>query len=279
MDKRKVIAGVVGVILIGFISTKLYHQVKYADILSIYGNVDIRDVALSFKVPGRIGVLKFEEGDKVKESDVLAILEKETFQKDYLINQAQLEEAKAVLVNAEKNYERRRSLRNTGFVSDQLYDDALAQRNEAQAKVKTAEGRVSLSETTLRDTEILAPTDGIILSRVREPGSIVASGQTVYTMAVSKPVWVRTYVSEPDLGHVHNGKEALVYTDTNPDKPYKGKIGFISPQAEFTPKNVETTELRTDLVYRLRVIIDEPDEQIRQGMPVTVTIKRGENGK
>lgn len=275
MDKKKIVIGVVGLGLLYFVISNVYVNVRDLHTLTIYGNVDIRDVALGFKVPGRIAELKFEEGDKVKLGDALAMLDKESFQEDYAITQAQLEEARAELTNAEKVFERRKNLRNTGFVSEQLYDDALAQKNEAQARVKTAEVKVDLSETSLKDTEILAPNDGMILSRVREPGSIVSPSQTVYTMALNRPVWVRTYVSEPDLGEVYNGKEAEVFTDTNPNKPYKGKIGFISPQAEFTPKNVETKELRTDLVYRLRVIIDDPDDHIRQGMPVTVIIKRG----
>ena len=107
-------------------------------------------------------------------------------------------------------------------------------------------------------------------------------GQPVYTLAVDNPVWVRTYVAEPDLGRIYPGQQATVSTDTGDS--YQGQIGFISPQAEFTPKNVETTQLRTDLVYRLRVIVDNPDQGLRQGMPVSIVIDtaptsaRGEDG-
>jgi HlyD family secretion protein len=79
-------------------------------------------------------------------------------------------------------------------------------------------------------------------------------------------------VPEPELGLIHPGQPALVVTDSRPDRPYEGQIGFISPVAEFTPKSVETPELRTDLVYRLRVVVDDPDPGLRQGMPVTVRI-------
>ena len=118
----------------------------------------------------------------------------------------------------------------------------------------------------------------MILTRIQEPGAIVAEGAPVYTLSLTAPVWVRTYVAEPDLGRIHPGMPAAVTTDSAPDKVYAGQIGFISPVAEFTPKTVETTSLRTDLVYRLRVIVDNPDNGLRQGMPVTVTLRTGDDG-
>ncbi len=119
---------------------------------------------------------------------------------------------------------------------------------------------------------MIAPSDGVILTRAREKGAIVSSGETVFTLTLASPVWVRTYVNEHDLGRIHPNMPATVTTDTAPDKKYPGRIGFISPVAEFTPKTVETRELRTNLVYRLRVLVENPDNGLRQGMPVTVTL-------
>ena len=133
--------------------------------------------------------------------------------------------------------------------------------------------RLEQAKTRLRDTEILAPNDGVILTRVREPGAVVPQGEPVYTLALDNPVWIRTYVDEPRLGTVHPGQKALVLTDSGGQ--YVGYVGFISPQAEFTPKTVETSQLRTDLVYRLRVIVNAPDKGLRQGMPVTVRLENG----
>ena len=90
------------------------------------------------------------------------------------------------------------------------------------------------------------------------------------TLSLTRPVWVRAYVNEVSLNQAKPGTELLVYTDGRPDKPYHGKIGFVSPTAEFTPKTVETPDLRTDLVYRLRIIVTDADDALRQGMPVTV---------
>ena len=100
----------------------------------------------------------------------------------------------------------------------------------------------------------------------------MAPAEPVFTLTLATPVWVRTYVNERDLGRIHPGMAGEVRTDSMPDKIYHGRIGFISPTAEFTPKTVETRELRTDLVYRLRVLVDNPDNGLRQGMPVTVSL-------
>ncbi len=100
---------------------------------------------------------------------------------------------------------------------------------------------------------------------------MVASSTPVYTLSLRDPVYVRAYVSEPDLGRIAPGVAVRVHTDSS-DKVYRGQIGFISPRAEFTPKTVETTDLRTDLVYRLRVVVADADEGLRQGMPVTVDV-------
>jgi len=141
----------------------------------------------------------------------------------------------------------------------------------ARAALSASEATHRLAERRLADADLKAPSDGIILTRVREPGAIVNAGETIYTLSLNSPIWVRTYVSEPDLGRIRPGMTAEVRTDSG--GVYKGQVGFISPVAEFTPKTVETRELRTALVYRLRIIVDNPDGGLRQGMPVTVTLE------
>ncbi len=217
----------------------------------------------------------------------------------------EIQEAKALVNekqvsydNAQKALERQSDLVKRNYASKQEYDNAYARAKEAQAQLKTAQEALKLSQegfrkediaaglsqldaaksqlaiaqNNLHDTDLLAPNDGIILTRIREPGSIVPNGIPVYTLSLVNPVWVRAYTSETDLGRLKPGMKALIYTDTQPNNPFHGQIGFISPIAEFTPKNIETKELRTDLVYRLRVIVDDKEGQLRQGMPVTVVI-------
>lgn len=326
MSKRLPVI-IVGALLLVAAIWGLYRSWNNAepDELVIYGNVDIRQVDLGFRVTGRIGEMRFEEGDKIKKGQIIAVLDKDTFEADVRtgIGQMQAQEANLTKMergnrpeeidraraaaherevrfkNAERLYERRLSLVQSGSISKQQYDDTLADRDaaqaqdqlsqadlalalagfrvediqEARANLAAAKARLAQAEINLQDTEIHSPSDGIILTRVREPGAIVAAGQTVYTLQLLSPVWIRTYVSERDLGRIYQGMPADVYTDSQPTKPYHGQIGFISPVAEFTPKNVETTDLRTELVYRLRVIVDNPDNGLRQGMPVTVKLK------
>jgi HlyD family secretion protein len=114
----------------------------------------------------------------------------------------------------------------------------------------------------------------VILTRVREPGAIVGLGMPVYTLSLTETVYVRAYVDESSLGRVVPGDKLIVTTDTS-DRQYTGQVGFVSPRAEFTPKSVETPELRTDLVYRLRIVVTDADDSLRQGMPVTITLPPG----
>ena len=124
----------------------------------------------------------------------------------------------------------------------------------------------------LEDTTLKSPSDGVILTRAQEPGAILPIGATVLTVSLKEPVWIRAYVSEPNLGRIHQGAKVEIRTDSRPNQPYAGTIGFISPRAEFTPKSVETSELRTSLVYRLRVVVTNADDGLLQGMPVTATV-------
>ncbi len=141
----------------------------------------------------------------------------------------------------------------------------------ARAQLSAEDATVMQYELRLADSRLVSPGAGTILTRARERGAIVAGGETIFALTLTSPVWVRTYVDEPDLGKIHPGMQVKVHTDSS-DHVYTGQIGFISPTAEFTPKTVETRALRTDLVYRLRVVVDNPDAGLRQGMPVTVVV-------
>ncbi|MDR2346797.1 MAG: efflux RND transporter periplasmic adaptor subunit [Planctomycetaceae bacterium] len=144
----------------------------------------------------------------------------------------------------------------------------------AIAKSQLAEAKANLkkAETVLKDTALLCPNDGVLLTRVEEVGTVVNAGQIVVTISLKDAIWVYVYIPEKELGNIVPGMKAEIYTDTQPDKPYFGQVGYISPEAEFTPKNVETKELRTALVYRVRIIADNSECGLRQGMPVTVRL-------
>ncbi len=151
-----------------------------------------------------------------------------------------------------------------GFRSEEI---AAAAAVVAQAKAASAAAALKLA-----DTDLKSPSDGIILTRALEPGAIVQAGATAISLSLETPVWARAYVHETELGQVPPGTKVLLTTDSRPDKPFHGKVGFVSPKAEFTPKSVETEQLRTTLVYRLRIVVGDSDGSLRQGMPVTVSL-------
>jgi HlyD family secretion protein len=212
--------------------------------------------------------------------------------------EAGVKEKEATLANAKITFDRADQLFRSSVGTRKAYDDAQAVLREADARLNSArealrlmragfrvedidaaraqladrEAALQVAQRQLADSDLIAPSQGVVLSRVREVGAIVAAGETVFVVSLTNPVWVRSYVSEMDLGRVKPGMEVRVKIDTPGAPVLKGRIGFISPTAEFTPKTVETQELRTALVYRIRIIVPDAGDVLRQGMPVTVSV-------
>lgn len=242
------------------------------DHLILYGNVDVRQVDLGFRVSGRVIFMPFEEGDQVQQGNLIATLDVQPYQDQVSQAQSALETAQINLKNTDVLLKRRQELVGDGGVSQEDLDKAFYSRETSASQVKQAQASLGIALTNLRDTKCFAPADGTILTRIREPGTVVRPADPVTTLSLLSPVWVRAYIPERYLGDVYPGMKAQVFTDTPGGKSYDGQVGFISPVAEFTPKTVETTQLRTDLVYRLRIIAENPDHGLRQGMPVTVRL-------
>ncbi len=147
----------------------------------------------------------------------------------------------------------------------------------AQATLKSDVAALALAQKELADTQLYAPADGVIQARILETGDMATPQTPVFTLALDNPLWVRAYLPEPEMGKVALGMRAWIETDSFPGQRFPGWVGFISPVAEFTPKNVETTQLRSQLVYRVRVYACNPDHRLRLGMPATVVIPRAGN--
>ena len=322
--KRAIVLGAVAIVAAGAGWFWMQRAGNDDGPLRLYGNVDIREVQLAFRQPGRVARMAFDEGDAVTAGARMAALDAQPFEdaltaadaavqlaqaelnklrrglRPQEIVQAQqaLEQASAIATDAERNFRRQSELLATGASSQRTVDAARAARDQAAAGVKAAQAALSQARegyrrediaagearlasaqaaraqaaTALADTELRAPSAGTVIARVREPGSMVASQSTVYSLSLDAPVYVRAYVGERDLGRIAPGTPVLVKSDSS-KRLYQGQIGFISPRAEFTPKTVETTDLRTDLVYRLRIVVDAPDSSLRQGMPVTIEVE------
>ena len=208
---------------------------------------------------------------------------------------SKLSEVKVNLDRVNKDFRRAEELFKTKSISEQAYDDAKAQAKDlqtqydyaksslelvkngyetediqsAKAQLESLKAQKNILQINYDDTVLYSPVDGTIITKVYEVGSIVNSSQTIVDIAKSDEYWVRSYLSEKYLGVVKTGMKAVVTTDSN--KTYDGVVSFISPLAEFTPKTVQTEDLRTDLVYRFRIVLKDVDESLKQGMPVTIS--------
>jgi membrane fusion protein YbhG len=326
MKKRRLIVVllIAAAIIGGVWLWKSLHQVPSASELVLYGNVDIRQVQLAFNGSERIVEMHVQEGDKVKKGQLVAVLDVQRLkqavarsegqvhaQREVVARleagsrpeeirkaQADVESARAEAHNAKLNYERLAPVVPKGGASQQQLDNAKAEADATEGKLKAAqeilnlaiagprkediaaakatlkayEAELAFANRELADAYLYAPADGIIQNRITEPGDMASPQKPVYTIALTDPLWVRTYIAEPDLGKIWLGMSAEVTTDSYPGRRYRAWVGFISPAAEFTPKSVETPQLRTSLVYQVRVYVCNPQNELRLGMPATVTI-------
>jgi HlyD family secretion protein len=141
---------------------------------------------------------------------------------------------------------------------------------EAEAQLRAADANVALLHQQLAEANLVAPVEAIVRSRLIEPGEMASPTRTAFSLATVNPKWVRAYVSETQIGLLRPGMKATISVDSFPGRPIPGWIGFISSVSEFTPKTVQTEELRSSLVYEVRVFVEDPDNVLRLGMPATV---------
>lgn len=330
IQKKKVI--IIAVVALAIAGAVAYWQTRPAapsDQVTVYGNVDIRQVQAAFDDNGRLLDLLVQEGDRVKKGQLLAEIDPVRFQdavdkasaavaaqqqvlarllagsrpEEIAEARAQVAAAQATMVNAESTWKRQESLAAQQYVSRQSADNAAAALKTARANAEHAQqalslaikgprkediaaarqvlqadkAALSLAQRELVDTRLYAPDTGVVQDRILEPGDMVSPQTPVFTLALDNPVWVRAYLPEKALGQVRLGMKANIQSDSFPGKTFSGWVGFISPTAEFTPKTVQTTELRTELVYRVRVYACNPQHQLRLGMPVTVHVSLQNN--
>lgn len=314
----------IGVVILAIIVGILYYVWRpTTGPLTLYGNVDQRQVSLSFNASERIASMNVEEGARVKKGDVLAQLATEPLQLSIAQTKAQIAQQEAIVTklhngsrpeeineaaatvsnatataeNARVTYERLRQLRESGAISQQELDNAEARYNEAVANVNRTEAshqlavagprsediaaaeaqlaalkeQLKMAEYKLSQATLVAPENGTIRNRLMQPGDMAAPNKPVYLLSLDTTKWVRAYVNEKDLGRIYEGMPATVTIDSLSGQTLSGTVGFISGTAEFTPKQVQTTELRTDLVYEVRINVEDPNNVLRLGMPATVT--------
>ncbi len=326
--QRKIFPILVAVIVVGASASAAWyfsnHHVERSDALTLYGNVDIRQVQLAFNGSERIAQMLLREGEPARKGQLLAMLDSVRLARNVDLQQAQLASQQQVVArleagslaeeihktqadaeaarigaeNAEHNYQRLKELVEQHFVARQQADDARANADAAQARyhalqetlklvqmgprkediaaaramLKASQAALAVARKALADASLYAPDNGVIQERILEPGDMASPQRPVYTLALTDPIWVRSYLQEPDLGRIKPGMRAEVSTDSYPGKRYPAWIGYISPSAEFTPKSVETSEVRSSLVYQVRIFVCNSQGELRLGMPATVSI-------
>ena len=292
--------------------------------LRVSGNIEAHQSIVSFKVSGRVIDLPVEEGQSVKQGDIMARLDDEDYRREVKVDEANLrvmeaqlrkfeagsrpqeikaaeqaaQEARAELENKRIEFERMEGLFREGVMSHQVRDDAEAAYKVAQARLARLEEQYRLADEGFRREDIemasaqagqakealelariklgytilRAPISGVILVRNTELGEVLQPGTPVVNMANLDLVWLRAYIPETELGRVRWGQDVVVTTDTYPGKRYHGRVSFISSQAEFTPKSVQTFKERVTLVYRIKIDIANPQHELKPGMPADAII-------
>jgi HlyD family secretion protein len=324
--KKKAVGIIIVLILIvsGVVFYNKQGAITSINKLTLYGNVDIREVQLTINGSEHIAEIFVQEGDKVKKGQLLATLDTELLEaqlaqvkalqeaQQQIVNRLKAGNRKQEIAKSKAEYKAVRSEANIAKnsatrlqkllprklasaddveVAQAKSDIAIAQAEAAhQAWLLMVEGPraedialaeavllakkadVQLATQRLKDAQLVSPSDGVIRNRILEPGDMVMPQSAILTLALVDPVWVRAYLPETELGKISAGFNADIISDSFPEKRYQGWVGYISPTAEFTPKNVQTPELRTRLVYSIRVYACNPDNELRLGMPVTVHI-------
>ncbi len=260
--------------------------------LQVSGTVEIREIRLAPLASGRLARLLKDEGDTVRAGDTVAVLEQPGLRE--LIQQrrsqalaaaartAEIAAAVADSQRAANDIARATPLRASGVVSPQQFDNLQSVAAAAAARLQAVRASVRESDAAraaLAATEaikdqltVVAPQAGIILTRYAEPGEAVTAGAPVVSLGVVSRPWIHAYVGEPYFARVKLGQSVRVHLDGYPDSAFSGRVSEVAPRAEFTPRAALTERERADLVFGIKVSLDDAGGRFKAGMPVTIEI-------
>ncbi|MCX5751081.1 MAG: efflux RND transporter periplasmic adaptor subunit [Candidatus Saganbacteria bacterium] len=253
MNKKLLVIGILVAVLIvvgygTFFTLRVLNKGIYGS-----GTIEVTEVVVSSKVTGYIIKLNVDEGSDVLANDILVEVEKQDYR-------ASLDKAKTQYKLAKKEFERNTEMFSTQAISaDQL--------DTARTNYEAAAAALTLAENQLSYTTIVSPTKGSILSKAIEMGELVVPGSPIVTMANLDEVKLYLYVGETVVGKLKLGDQVKVTVDSHPGKVFMGKVSYISDKEEFTPKPIQTQEERTTYVYKVKVIIPNPEHDLKPGMP------------
>jgi HlyD family secretion protein len=262
VDKKKIIIPVVVVAVAAVVTVVLLlHNGTDPNLVTGSGTIEATEVDVSPRISGTITAINFDEGDPVRAGDLLAEIKAEELL-------AQRMGAEAVFVNAQTNVGRVRSLYKAGGVSKMDLDNA-------ETAYRSAKSQLDYIDATLANSTLYAPINGVVLTRNLEVGEVAFPGSPVLTLADLSRVWIKIYVNEPVVGLIKTGDAATIRVDTWPGKAFPGVVTYISDEPEFTPKTVQTKEERTKLVFAVKIELDNPEGQLKPGMPADAEIRIG----
>lgn len=240
--------------------------------IKVSGNIEGDDVRISFRVNGQILELLTDEGKVIKQGDTVARLNTDELSRIRNEAAANLQAAEYNYILSQIDYERAENLFKAGAISAQQRDTAKTKFDANRANVEQLKASLELAETRLGFAELASPLNGYVLVKSSLAGEVIQPGTPVFTAVDLNNLWVTAYINEADLARVKLNQEAYVTTDTYPGKKYKGRVSFISSEAEFTPKTIQTQEERVKLVYRIKVRVDNSSLELKPGMPADAYI-------
>jgi HlyD family secretion protein len=272
MKKRLIIAGIVLAAGLAIVVIYRLNNARNMDALILSGNVEVTEVNSGFKIPGRVQALYTDEGRMVTKGDKIAMLDSAELESVVTQNRASVRNAEAQFEKAQNDLERYTKLFRDGVISPQQMDSAKTAYDVAVSQLQMSRAALKTSEVRLRDSVIFASLMGIVLRKNVEEGETVAAGTSLFTIGDLENPWIKVYVKEDKLGFVKLGQTAQVTTDSYPGKIYEGAVTYISSEAEFTPKNVQTREERVKLVFGVKVSVKNVNNELKPGMPADVKI-------
>jgi HlyD family secretion protein len=284
MKRRFIVLAIIGIVVI-VVLVVLLTRTKPLDIYGS-GMIEVQEVDISTKLSGQIQQLRVDEGDVVKQGDTLVIIDHRELsaQKDEALAsiraaQQNLEELTLKKTNTEKNLERIKNLYETGDIAQKELEDfelqmqiVIAEEKKAQAGLHASEAQLSLIQTQIDNAYILSTLDGVVLSKNFDEGELVFTGAKIVTIGDLTSAWLKIYLAETDIGKVSLGSDARVLVDAYPEETFTGTVTWISSEAEFTPKNIQTKDERAELVFAIKITIPNPGQKLLPGMPADAFI-------
>ena len=262
---------IIGIVVLGLAGAVFIYIKQRANplnkTLKVSGTIEATEVRLSFRIAGKIRELLTDEGRQVKNGDIVATQDTDELEKIKAQAEASLKAAQFNFERARDDCARFENLLQAGSISVQKRDAAKTAADAAQANVEALKASLALANTRLGFAQLVSSIDGFVIIKSAEAGEVVQAGAPVFTVADLKNIWLTAYINETDLGKVKPNQPVDIKIDTYPGKIYRGRISFISQEAEFTPKQIQTTEERVKLVYRIKVMIDNPNLELKPGMP------------